>query len=138
MEISRSPVKMTLPTRTVTVKRLPADLDWKREKLCLRELVDCLAASRPCVVLDFSEAGQIGKPCLHLLLGCLEEAMKRNGDVRLAGIRPEARSVLRLSGIDRLFAIFETKAEAIESFQGPSCYAMGAVDNNPEADEDAA
>jgi anti-sigma B factor antagonist len=138
MEISRPPVEMALPARAVTVKRLPAELDWKRERLLLRELEDGLAVSRPSIVLDLSEAGRIDKPYLHLLLSCLEEAMKRNGDVRLASLRPEVRSTLRLSGVDRLFAIFETRAAAIESFQGPSCYSPRAADEDPKPAEDAA
>jgi anti-anti-sigma regulatory factor len=86
----------------------------------LRELEGCLNVARPCVVLDCSQARQMDKPLLHLLLSCLEETLKRNGDVRLAALSPEARTSLRLSGIERLFKIFDTTAEAVDSFQRPA------------------
>lgn len=43
--------------------------------------------------------------------------MKRNGDVRLAGVSPEARAVLESTGVDRLFKIFDSIAEAESSFR---------------------
>jgi anti-anti-sigma regulatory factor len=56
------------------------------------------------------------KPVLHLLLSCLEEAMKRNGDARLAAVSPSAQVVLKMIGADRLFQIFASSAEAVNSF----------------------
>jgi hypothetical protein len=54
---------------------------------------------------------------VHLLLDCLEDAMKRNGDIRLAAVPPEAMATLELTGVGRLFEIFETCAEAIGSYR---------------------
>jgi anti-anti-sigma regulatory factor len=53
---------------------------------------------------------------IHLLLHCLEEAMKRNGDVKLAALPPEGAEFLRITGVTRLFDIYETTAEAVNSF----------------------
>jgi anti-anti-sigma regulatory factor len=53
----------------------------------------------------------------HLLLCCLEEAIKRNGDVKLAGIPAGARTIFELSGLDRLFEVYDTNAEAVKSFR---------------------
>jgi anti-anti-sigma regulatory factor len=57
------------------------------------------------------------KPAINLLLSFLEEAMKRNGDVKLAGVPQEAMAALELAGVDRLFEIFATNAEAVSSFR---------------------
>jgi hypothetical protein len=51
-----------------------------------------------------------------LLLCCLEEAMKRNGDVKLAAIPAGAEATVELI---RLFEIFETSADAVKSFRLP-------------------
>lgn len=65
---------------------------------------------------------------IHFLLCCLEEAIKRNGDVKLAAIPTEARMMLELSGADRLFEICETNAQAVSSFrQPPSRAALNAM-----------
>lgn len=72
---------------------------------------------RPCIVIDCSKVGEMGGSAIHLLLCCLEEAMKRNGDIRLAAAPAEARAALKVAGVDRLFEIFDTNAEAIDSFR---------------------
>jgi len=71
---------------------------------------------RPRVVLDCSNLLEWNAPAVLLLLRCLEEAMKRNGDVRLAGLSEKAKTVLELAGAHRLFQIFNSPAEAVESF----------------------
>ena len=54
---------------------------------------------------------------IHLLLSCLEEVMKWNGDVRLASLRPRAEAALKIAGISRLFEIYSTTEAAMQSFQ---------------------
>jgi len=82
---------------------------------------------RPAVVLDCSRVGQIDKPMIHLLFCCLEEAMKRNGDVRLAGIRPEIWPALQAAGVGRLFRIFPSNREAASSYSKPAAYHNATV-----------
>ena len=53
---------------------------------------------------------------MYLLLHCLEKAMKRNGDVRLA-VNPGGTKDLMELGLDRLFHIFDTSEQAVESFK---------------------
>ena len=72
---------------------------------------------RPSLVLDCSRVRLMDTSAVHLLLCCLEEAMKRNGDVKLAAVPAGATAVLELSGIDRLFEIYDTPAEAVSSFR---------------------
>jgi anti-sigma B factor antagonist len=102
---------------TVAVKQLPETLNAKRKRLFFDELESCVNIDRPCLVLDCSRLQQMDTSALFLLLCCLEEAMKRNGDVKLAGIHDGAKVVLGLTGLDRLFEIYETNAEAVNSFR---------------------
>jgi hypothetical protein len=53
---------------------------------------------------------------LQVLLHCLEEAMKRNGDVKLAAIPPAAAAILELTRVDRLFEAFDDTVTAVNSF----------------------
>ena len=131
-------MQLTLRPRAVTVKQLPAAFDSKQEQIFLREFEDCLNVSRPCIVLDCSQACEIDGPFLHLLLCCLEEAMKRNGDVRLAALTPEAKAALKVSRIERLFKTYETETEAVDSFQQPSGYVACGDDGYSQPAESAA
>ncbi len=72
---------------------------------------------RPCIVLDCSNVHEMDNSMVNMLLCCVEGAIKRNGDVRLAVMYPGARISLELVGIARLFRIFDTVDEAVESFQ---------------------
>jgi len=102
--------------RNVVVKQLPAVLDGTVSDAFYRELAECLQTDKPCLVLDFSEVRQIDSSGVDLLLRSIEETMKRNGDVKLAAVRPEAAAVLSMTRVDRLFEIFEKCSDAAESF----------------------
>ncbi len=102
--------------RVVTVRHFPEPFDGRQMSDFFCEIKTCLDIDRPCLVLDCSRLSQLDKRTVLLLLGCLEEAMKRNGDVRLAGISPQARAALKATGADTLFSYFETTADAIASF----------------------
>jgi anti-anti-sigma regulatory factor len=71
------------------------------------------------VVLDCSLLPKLDRNAIHLLLCCLEEAMKRNGDVRLAALQPEPLSVLHSTGLDSVFQVFDSVENAVESFRAP-------------------
>jgi anti-anti-sigma factor len=75
-----------------------------------------LDAYRPCLVLDCSNLRQMDRKAMQLLLFSLEQALKRNGDVRLAGVAPEAMAMLEPTGMDRLFRFFASSNEAVRSF----------------------
>lgn len=108
---------MTLRTRAVSIKQMPEKLDVKRGRLFFRELESCMNVERPCIVLDCSQVHQMDRHALHLLLCCLEGAIKRNGDVRLAAVTPAAMLDLQHAAIDRLFRVFDTVEDAVESFE---------------------
>jgi anti-anti-sigma regulatory factor len=118
---------MTMRTCAVAVKQVPSTLSRMEERLFIRELDKVMTPGRAWVVLDCSQIRQMDRAVIYLLLCCLEEAIKRDGNVKLAAISSDARAVLKLAGVDRLFESFETNAEAIISFnQFPLVPASGA------------
>lgn len=132
---------MALRMRTVSVRQLPETLNAKQSRAFLRELEGYVSRQRPCVVLDCSRVRQMDRSAIHLLLSCLEEAMKRNGDVRLAAVPPHGRSMLERTGVDLLFSIFHTNQDAIDSFRQRAAYAylhFGAPAGSHEVSENAA
>jgi anti-anti-sigma factor len=98
-----------------------------QEQIFLIEFENCISKDRPCIVLDCSQVHQIDRSGTYLLLRCLEEAMKRNGDVRLAEVHVEVRAVLTLTGLDRIFEIFDANADAVKSFLQPPLYAVSRM-----------
>jgi ABC-type transporter Mla MlaB component len=102
--------------RPVSVKELPENLSLKQGGSLFRGADSCWNADRPRVVLDCSKLRELDSAGIQVLLSCLEEAMKRNGDVKLAAIPPGAAAILELARVDHLFEAFDSTAEAVNSF----------------------
>jgi anti-anti-sigma factor len=107
---------MTIQVSHAVVKHLPETLSRKQQRMFFAEVESCFTVDRPCIVLDCSRVRQMDRSAIHLLLCCLEEAMKRNGDVKLAAIPAESKALLEVTGADRLFEVFETSAEAVTGY----------------------
>ncbi len=104
---------------TVTVTQLPEKLNVKHGRLFFRELESHMNIDRPSIVLDCSKVREMDRFAIHMLLCCLEEAMKRDGDVKLAAVSPAAREALELVRVDRLFEIYDNEDDAVKSFFQP-------------------
>lgn len=105
--------------RTVSLRKLPNRFDRAQQKVLYSEFESCIGVDRPCVVLDCSLLEQLDRPTIQLLLSFLEEAMKRNGDVRLAALHPELKVTFASIGLDLLFQVFDEVTDAEESFRLP-------------------
>ena len=119
--------------RLVTVEQLPEITSEAQGRRFLGRIQDRMSDRRPGLVLDCSGLSQMDKPVLHLLLSCLEEAMKRNGDARLVAVSPSAQAKLKLIGADRLFQIFASNADAVNSFHQHSA-GLGAIEYAQDVD----
>jgi anti-anti-sigma regulatory factor len=118
---------ITSGLRAVAVKRLPDVLSMQKKIAFLHEIASVMKTSRPRLVIDCSNLRECDGSAIHLLLHCLEEAMKRNGDVKLAAVPTLAAVVLVSTGVARLFETFDTTAEAVNSFhQLPVASGSGA------------
>lgn len=102
--------------RTVVVEKLPESVSVNETQQLFHKLARLLTGDRPCLVFDFSDVRQLDSAGIEVLLRCMEEAMKRNGDVKLAAVTPQAAVILQLTRVDRLFEIFENPSDAVESF----------------------
>ena len=110
---------MIFRQRNITVRQLPTALNARGRKVFSRLLEACLNVDRPLLVFDCSQLSDLDPSAIHFLLCCLEEAMKRNGDVRLAALAPNAKARLEMAGADRIFEVFHTIADAVDSYRQP-------------------
>jgi anti-sigma B factor antagonist len=102
----------------VIVMQLPEQLKRQEVGPFLDELQPLLESDRPRLVLDCSQVRHMDSAGVEMLLHCMQETMKRDGDLKLAAISPESAVILELMRVDRLFEIFDTADEAVQSFQG--------------------
>jgi anti-sigma B factor antagonist len=131
-------------TRTpVLIQRLPQKVNGESVRIFMRSLEDFLKSDGPRMVFDLSQVEEMDAAGVDMLLTCMTEAAKRDGDLKLAGPSPRALVILELTQMDRLFEIFETPAEAAASFgvvlaaDYPDEVARGQSVNDLEAQQEA-
>jgi anti-anti-sigma regulatory factor len=102
--------------RTVIVKQLPSSPDLEQKLIFFQEVQGSIAERRPCLVLDCSLLRELDEATIHLMLHCLEEVLKRNGDVKLSALPPHAEGAFAAARLERLFDVYATAGEAVASF----------------------
>lgn len=102
--------------RVVRVRQLPATLDARGREAFYELLQDCIDLDRPRLVFDCCQVRDLEASGVYFLLCCLEEAMKRNGDLRLAALAPNAEERLKTFGAEGIFEVFDTIANAVDSY----------------------
>jgi anti-sigma B factor antagonist len=107
---------MTIGKRNVAVKQMPSCPDLHQKLLFLEGVKASLAHRRPCLVLDCSSLQELDQATMHLMLHCLEEALKRNGDVKVAALPAAGEAAFTAARLGRLFNVYATAAEAAASF----------------------
>src|SRR3954462_4542868 len=105
-------------SRPVVVKRMPENVNQRESRKFLQDVQPFLTADRPQLVFDLSLVKQLDAAGVEMLLHCVSEVMKRDGDLKLASLSRQAAMVLELTRTDRLFEIYENSTEAARSFSG--------------------
>jgi len=83
----------------------------------LKELVQgALAAGDRRFVLDFSHTGYIDSSGLGALVTVARQVRELGGEMRLAGLNDDLRSLFELTKLDTLFAIADSPAQALAGF----------------------
>jgi anti-anti-sigma factor len=109
---------MRSASRSVLVKRLPKRFDRRQARNFYNDVQPLLNSDQPQIVFDMSGTGHIDSTGADVLLQCLCEAMKCDGEVKLAGLTHSVSIVLELTRIGGLFEVYENSASAIKSFSG--------------------
>lgn len=126
---------METNSRPVVVKRMPERLNARTARDFLRDVEPFLSSDRPQLVFDLSEVQQLDAAGVEMLLHCMSEAHKRDGDVKLASPSEHAAVVLELTRSERLFEIYETSTDAVRSFSGflPNALRQQLLHKRPRA-----
>lgn len=105
-----------LTSGPVIVMQVPEQLNAGEISGFMKELEPLLESTRPRIVLECSQVCSMDSAGVEMLLHCLEEALKRDGDLKLASLSPEAGVILELMRVARVFETFPTSDEAVRSF----------------------
>jgi anti-anti-sigma factor len=72
---------------------------------------------QPQIVFDLSHISYFGSVFLALLIRCWKLAVSRGGSMVLSGVDDRSRELLRITSLDMVWPIYQSKREAIEALQ---------------------
>jgi len=75
-----------------------------------------IEAGKRCLVLDLQGVDKLGQDGLWEMATALKRARRCRGDLRLAQPSDRAREAIEMSGLDQIFRIFESQADAVASY----------------------
>jgi anti-sigma B factor antagonist len=104
------------PYSSVVVKTLAPRLDRNQVATFRRGMQELLRMDQPRVVLDFCSVTHLDSAGIEFLLNCLSAIVKRDGELKLAALSPQAATVLEITRVGRFFEIFPTVEDAVRSF----------------------
>src|SRR5262252_10968655 len=114
-----------LTSGPVVIMQLPEELNVKEVDHFMQEVGPLLESNRPRIVLECSQVHSMESAGVEMLLRCLEEVLKRDGDLKLAALSSEAEVILELMRVARVFEAFPTSEEAVRSFTTVLADAVG-------------
>ncbi|MBM4076278.1 MAG: STAS domain-containing protein [Planctomycetes bacterium] len=92
------------------VEQMPWDVIEEAASIVMETLK---TIETPMVVIDLSQVQYFGSAFLALLLRYHTAVKNRNGDMVLAGPNKMVRELLKLTALDTLWAIYESRKEAV-------------------------
>ena len=103
-----------------TVVVLPASsvesLQWDLVEEAADVVMDPLATQEvPMVVFDLKRVSYFGSVFLALMLRCHKFLKKRGGELVLCEANEMARELLRITALDTIWAIYDTRQEAMQA-----------------------
>jgi anti-anti-sigma factor len=82
-------------------------------------VVDTLKEDPPAgIVIDLSQVNYFGSVFVSFLLRCHMRAKQQGSEIVIAGASDRTRELLRLTALDTLWALYKTRAEALEALAG--------------------
>lgn len=104
-----------MKTQNITVLEPQGHLDAIGARPLETELAARIAEGHTHLVVDLTHVRYISSNGLRVLLVAQKNAQKQNGALALCGLSPRLIEIFEMAGFDRVFQIFETREQAIQS-----------------------
>ena len=102
----------------VTIVRLCFnELGLEQREFLKKELYSLLGAGDRYFIIDLSRVGFISSLVIALIVFFSKEAKKNDGEIKLCGLSSEGFSIFQLTQLDKIFELYETEYDALESFK---------------------
>ncbi len=100
----------------ITVIRPTASLTGDYVATLEDQVTECLSGGIPMVIVDMANTGLIDGKGLEWLLDFDEACSMRGGSVRLTGVIELCQDILRVTGVSKAVAQYDSLTQALASF----------------------
>jgi anti-sigma B factor antagonist len=105
---------LTVISATRALERIEYDLEEQVAELILKPL---RRQENPLIIFDLSQVDNFGSMFLALLIRCWKLALSQGGTMALSGVTERTRELLRVTALDMVWPIYQSKREAIDAMQ---------------------
>ncbi len=105
---------ITVITATAALERLAFRLEEQAAELILKPLQ---RQENPLILFDLSQVDNFGSMFLALLIRCWKLALTQGGSMALSGVSQRTRELLRITSLDTVWPIYDSKPEAMEALE---------------------
>jgi anti-sigma B factor antagonist len=102
-------------TPSPEVERMPENL---MEQAALMVLVPLRSDPPAGLIFDLSRVDYVGSVFLSFLLRCHKRVKEHGSEVVVAGASPRARELLHMTALDTLWALYDSRTEALSALAG--------------------
>jgi anti-sigma B factor antagonist len=103
---------LTVITATEAIERIDFGLEEQVADTILKPL---RRQENPLIVFDLSRVDNFGSMFLALLIRCWRLALSQGGSMALSGVTERTRELLRVTALDTVWPIYDTKREAMDA-----------------------
>lgn len=100
----------------VTVVEVEGQLIVGNRQELKQKILDALEGSERKFLIDFTRTGYIDSSGLGVLVSLSKKIRDEGGDLRLAGLNDDLKTLFELTKLDTLFTIADSPAEALAAF----------------------
>lgn len=100
----------------VTLVEVSGRIDSMNANELGEALSDAIAENNVHLVLDLSQVEYMSSAGLREMVAAFKSARRAAGDLRIAQPSERVREVLEMAGLDAIFQIFPTQAQAVQSY----------------------
>ena len=111
-------MELSLATRTVaehTVLEVGGEVDVYTAPRLRERLVELIDAGSRHVVVDLGRVDFLDSTGLGVLVGALKRVRSNDGDLYLVCTQPRIRKVFEVTGLTKVFSLFDTVEDAVKS-----------------------
>jgi anti-anti-sigma factor len=110
--------------RTVIVE-LAGEIDLRTGEILRIRLFELAAADVRSIVIDFAAVRFCDATGLGVLVAARNRLRTERGQMLLARVRPAQRRLLHVAGLDQVFALYDSVADAVRADQEPTASSRG-------------